>query len=697
MTRRRWVAGVFVFFAGLTTGVAAAQQRPPEKAAPPSAQAPQLSPLDRRSEAYYEFAMGRLYESFYDSTSQSEYATRAIEHYKRAHQLDPRADVISERLAEIYAKSQRLRDAVLEAQEIIRRDPDNLPARRLLGRIYRRTLGDLSPGNAQRETLVRAIEQYREILRIDPGDTEAGLWLARLYRLNNEHEKAGEVLRGLLANEPENETLLEQFAQLLLDGGNTREVVEQIAPLAARAQNPKLLGLLGDAYFQSRDYARAEDAYRRAAEAAPRDAEFVRGLAQALLFQDKHEEALEQLRRLTALDPDNPEHFLRLAQTYRQLGKLEQAEENLLRAREMAPGSVEVIYNEALLYEAQGRYQDAIRVLSDAISSVKSRSDRLRNPQRTLGVLYEQLGRLYREVENFQAAIFTFQELQRLGSEEEKRAQMLIVDTYRVARQMDQAVAESQRLLEQNPGDSGWRAAHALLLGEKGDTDEAVRLLREEIGRRGGDSRELYLSLAQVLERGRRFAEAEEAAARAAELSSLPAETESVELVRAGIYERQKKHELAERHFDKVLELNPHNAIALNNYGYMLVERGVRLEEAAAMLERAVGFERNNGAYLDSLGWAYFKLNRFEEAEKYLRRAAERLSRSPTIREHLGDLYFRTGRMPQAAAEWERALAEWRRALPTEFEHERVAALEKKLEQVKRSLAQTAAPAPKPE
>src|SRR5207245_8346878 len=173
-----------------------------------------------------------------------------------------------ERLAEIYFKSQRIRDAVLEAQEILKRDPDNLPARRLLAHIYVRTLGDLSGAAGQRETVGRAIEQYREILRIDPSETEAALWLARLYRLENEHEKAGEVLRGLLEREPENEAAVEQLTQLRLDGGKSSKSIALLAPTAKRSPTAGLRDLLGDAYTQTHAPAPPDQPYRSAVASA---------------------------------------------------------------------------------------------------------------------------------------------------------------------------------------------------------------------------------------------------------------------------------------------------------------------------------------------------------------------------------------------------------------------------------------------
>src|SRR6202041_1534198 len=99
------------------------------------------------------------------------------------------------------------------------------PTRRLLARIYIRSLGDMSANGGQSEIADRAIEQYKEIYRLEPTDTESALWLARLYRLRNEHHKAEDVLRGILKSDPENEPAVEQLTQLLLDEGKPGEPV----------------------------------------------------------------------------------------------------------------------------------------------------------------------------------------------------------------------------------------------------------------------------------------------------------------------------------------------------------------------------------------------------------------------------------------------------------------------------------------
>jgi tetratricopeptide (TPR) repeat protein len=639
-----------------------------------------------RAEAYYNYAVGHYAEQMFESTGRGEYATQALEYYKRAYALDPASPTIGERLAEMYWKAQRVREAVQEAMEVLKRDPNNLPTRRLLARIYLRSLGDLNAISGQSETLTRAAEQYREILRLDPSDTESALWLARLYRLQNAHEKAEEVLRGILKTEPENEPAVEQLTQLLLDQGKTQEAVRLLEGLTQHTPSPTLLDLLGDSYTQTRDLAKAEQAYRKAAELEPSDLSHQRGLGQTLVSEEKYQEALRVYQRLAEAEPENAEVFLRLAQIYRELHQLDQAENSMVKARQRAPGSIEVMYNEALLYQSQGRFEDAIRVLSDTAAGIKGQAAAAPSSRRTLAILYQQLGLLYREVQKYQAAIYSFQEMQRLGDEEDRRARLLLIDTWRAAKDFPRALDEAKRALEKYPKDAGVRASHALLLGENGQVDQAVKILRSQLTNTEAD-RDTFLNIAQVYERARMFKEAEENARLAEALPGQPRDDEMVWFLLGAIYERQKLFDRAEIEFKKVLAMNPRNAPVLNYYGYMLGDLGIRLEEAHEFVERALAEEPYSGAYLDSLGWIYFKQNKLADAETTLRKAVERESHDPTIRSHLGDVYFRTGRKDLAAAEWEKSLSEWHRALPFERESEKVAELEKKLGQVKHRIA----------
>jgi tetratricopeptide (TPR) repeat protein len=640
-----------------------------------------------RGEAYYDFVMGHYYSQEYQVSSHAEDVNKAIDFLKKAFTLDPNSQQIGDELAEIYYQSQRIRDAVSEANSILAKDPDNLAARRLLARIYVRTLGDMSNTASQRDTLSRATEQYREILRLSPADDDAALWLARLYRLQNDEDKAEAVLRALLAREPANESGVEQLTQLLLDEGKSQEAVSSLQAILQQAPTPRLWELLGDAYNQTHDLPKAEQAYRHAAEAQPDDINHHKELAQTLLSEEKYPEAIEQYQRLTQMDADNADNYLRLAEIYRQLKQLDKAEQNVLQAQQRAPNSLEVIYYEASIYEDQGRFDDSIRVLSDAVAVVKTESEFTPSRRRSLAILYQQLGQLYRETSNYGAAVNTFEEMLRLGAEEDRRARVLIIETYKDARDIPKALDAAKKAADAYPKDRPILITQALLLGQNLQADQAVGKLRPLLDGSGADF-EIQLDIAQIYEEGKRWSDAEQAIHAAEKIQPDASGKEMTGFLLGAIYERQKKYDQAEDEFRKVLEVNPRSASTLNYYGYILADRGIRLDEAIDMLRRALKEEPNNPAYEDSLGWAYYKQNKLDDAEQWLRQAATRESHDPTILSHLGDVYAKEGKDALAEAQWQKSLDEWHRSLPADFEQARMNEVEQKISALKRRLAQ---------
>jgi tetratricopeptide (TPR) repeat protein len=691
-SQRMVIAGLLAAFSGSaafaqapSNGASGGAQRENGSATAPAPSA--------RADAYFDYTMGHIYEQQYENTSKAEYASKAIDFYKKAYALDPKSPVIGERLAEMYWKAQRIREAVNEAQEILKRDPNDVPTRRLLARIYLRSLGDLNAGAGQSEAAGKAIEQYREIHRLDPSDAESALWLARLYRLRNEHDKAEEVLRAMLKDDPENEAAAEQLTQLLLDEGKSADAVSLLQGMNGRSPSPALLDLLGDAYTQTKDLPKAEQAYRKAAELEPSELNHQRGLAQTLMSEEKFPEALAVYQKIVDLLPDDPDTYLRIAQIYREMHQLDRAEENLLKARQYAPGNLEVMYNEAMLYQAQGRYEDAIKVLSDAITGVKGESAVLPSRRRSLAILYQELGTLYKDTQDYQAALYTFGELAHLGDDEDRRARLLIMETYRVSKDLNKALQAGKEALAKYPTDPAIRASEALLLGENGQTDEAVKMLRAQLTNSKTEAdRDTYMNIAQVYERGRRYKEAEEAAHAAEVLPGQPRDNEIVWFLLGAIYEHEKFFDRAEEQFKKALTVNPKSGQVLNYYGYMLADLGQRLDEASDLVQRALKEEPFNGAYLDSMGWVYYKQNKLPDAEATLHKALQRESHDPTIHSHLGDVYAKLGRTDLAAAEWEKSLAEWKRSAPADVEADKIAEVEKKLGQVKHRVAQHSSP-----
>jgi tetratricopeptide (TPR) repeat protein len=195
------------------------------------------------------------------------------------------------------------------------------------------------------------------------------------------------------------------------------------------------------------------------------------------------------------------------------------------------------------------------------------------------------------------------------------------------------------------------------------------------------------VSLAQIYEKAKNFPEMAKMLDSAENLSKGNDDKEPIIFMRGSMYERMKNFTAAESEFRKVLNINPDNAAALNYLGYMLADRNVRLEEAQDLIKKAVAQEPNNGAYLDSLGWVFYRLNKLPEAEQHLRRALEVMSRDATVHDHLGDVYFREGKIREAILQWQNSLKEWNSNAPTEVDHAEVAKVQKKLDDAKVRLA----------
>src|SRR5690606_39000892 len=123
------------------------------------------------------------------------------------------------------------------------------------------------------------------------------------------------------------------------------------------------------------------------------------------------------------------------------------------------------------------------------------------------------------------------------------------------------------------------------------------------------------------------------------------------------ILERQERYDEAEHEFKILLEKDPEAANVLNYLGYMLADQGVRLREALQYLIKAVDLDPYNGAYLDSLGWVYFRLDDLEKAELYLQKANRMAGPDPVILEHLGDLYSKLGDRAKAREFYERSVS----------------------------------------
>jgi tetratricopeptide (TPR) repeat protein len=666
---------------------------PDSKASDAKTQSPaQSSPRKfDRAAAYYHYTLAHMYEEMVTAYGRSDLATKATEEYRLAIDADPSSEFLTSGLAELYVKTGRIADAVREAQDIIKRDPKNLEAHKLLGRIYLRSLGDMPGGSGSDNILKLAIDQYEQIVNLDPDSVDDHLLLGRLYRLNNDMQKAEGELKTAIKLDPSSEEAVTTLAMLYTDEGDTAHALKVLASIPDSARSAKLYAALGAAYEQRKDYKAAIDAFRHAIILDRDNLDAIRGLAENLANDGQLDAALEQYKVIADSNPEDAQTYVHMAEIYRRQAKYDLALENLKRADTLVPDTMDVPYSMAAVYQAQGRYDDAVKLLQDLLKKTeKSETGSSQADRNNRAIFIERLGMVYREQQNYSAAVETFRKMLPLGDENARQGYQEIIDTYRDAKEWPQATAVAKEAVQKMPDDRDLRMVLDAQLADTGESDKAVADIKTLL-KGGPEDREVYLRLGIVYTRIKRWNDALEALAKAEQLSTKPDDKAYVEFLRGDLYQRQKMFDQAEGEFKKVLAVtaptDPQSAATLNYLGYMNADRGVKLDESLNFVKQALSFEPNNGAYLDSLGWVYFKLAKYDLAEENLTKAEAQMGTDPTVQEHLGDLYQKTGRLKLAAAHWDRAVQEWNKTVPAEVDTEAFAKVQQKLDAAKVRLA----------
>ncbi len=641
----------------------------------PPAAAPQATD---KANAYYNFAMGHLYSELAAAYgNRGEYFGRAIDYYKEAMRLDPAAGFLVEELTDLYVQAGRLRDAVTEAEDILKKQPENLDARRILGRIYMRLIGDAQQGKINEEILKQAIEQFRKITEKEPKDAESWQILGRLYRVARNSVDSEKAYKKVLETDPNNEDALTGLAMVYADVGDTAKTIEMLKRVTDKNPSARTLTALAGAYEQMRDYANAVEILRRAVELNPGNDQMKRALAQNLLLSERLDEALKLYQEIAADDGKDGQIQLRLAEIYRAKREFAKAHEALAKAKELDNNSLETRFDEVSLLEAEGKNDEAVKALQTMVDETAKKSYS-GSEKGTRVMLLERLGYLQRNGGRFDDAVASFRKIAEVDPQTASRVAVHIVDTYRQAKNLTKAREEAERAKAQFPKDRMVTLVHASLLADMGKAPEAAKEIRALLT--GEKDRETHIALAQIWEKGKNYAEMEKSLGAAEKLSTNPSEREGIYFMRGAMFEKMKRFDDAEAEFRKVLAVSPDSPGALNYLGYMLADRNVRLDEARKMISRAVELDPNNGAYLDSLGWVYYRLNMLPEAETQLVRSLERVGKDPTVYDHLGDVYFKQGKIKEAIAQWQISLKEWESSPQSELDTAEVAKVTKKLE-----------------
>lgn len=612
----------------------------------PAAAQTRASAPDKIGEAYDQFLLAHRLE-------QRDDVNGAIAAYKRAMALDPTASEVPAELAAFYLRQNRAQDAMGAAEQAIAIEPANREANRVLGIIYAATAEASRTPAAGDEALQKAIHHLELAVERPAGEPDPNVraTLSRLYIRAKAFDKAIPVLSDLVTHEPgwQDGPLL--LVEAYVGAGRLADATAWLE--TAVADDPRLLPSLADLYERQRRWKDAITAYAGAVERNPRNLDLNVRYASALLNVGGAANILKarDLLRTIVASPtraNDTRSLYLLSQAERRSGDAVAAEASARKVIAAQGRSPWGYYALAEALESRRDYREVIEVLTPALATFRAGSDNTLE----LGLLLPHLGFAQREVGDFDASIATFDEAHHLAPDDPSLTGYLI-EAYLAGKKYGNAIDLARQARGGNPTDLRFSRLEAQALKQSGKPDEGLAVLEDTL-KQHGDQVQAYLALAQMYADTSRGPQAVKVLQDAGE--KFPADT-TVLFELGAVYDRQKKYSDAEGAFRQLLSREPANAAALNYLGYMLAERGERLDESVDFVKKALEVDPDNGSYLDSLGWAYYKSDKLDLAEPPLRRAADQLKDNSVIQAHLGDLLLKLGRYDEAIAAFTRALA----------------------------------------
>jgi tetratricopeptide (TPR) repeat protein len=618
----------------LVLAVAAGSQAQPVPAVPPP---PAVS---ARSAAYYHYSLAQ----------QARMAGRfdeALDEYRKAQKEDPGSGAIRAETARLLREAGRLQDALAEAREGTRVDPKSAQAHLILAQLY---LAQAESEQAE-EPLRQAAAGYEKALELDP-EAQTLRELAAIYSQLNEHAKAAKLWQRYV-----DEFDADSFEAYLQLGAhhlalNDAEAAAQALKKAVEIEpSARAYQSLGDVFRAVQKGEESIKYYRQSLELEPRNVQVRLKLADVLYRERKFDDTVAESNAVLAADPDNRFALELKGKSLRDLKRFDEALALANQSLARDANDLSAAYLKATVSEARRDYAAAVEQLERLLARPREGEDAQQRASNDrafllhLGLDYQQLNR-YAEAAEAYGRAFALTGRTEAGVLAQ-RVQALVR-----ARDLDRALSEVRDGRKRFPDEVQLVTLEATVLREQGKTDEAIRLA-EGLRQKSAGKFDALLEVAEFYQQAKRYGDAEQVLADARKVQ--PKDLRALFLLGA-VLERQKRHDAAEAVFREALGVEPDSAPVLNYLGYMNADRGVRLEEALTLIERAVAIDPENGAYLDSLGWALFRLKRFDQAEEHLRRAVSKGSPNAVVLDHLGDVLQRRGNVREALDYWQRAL-----------------------------------------
>jgi len=496
-----------------------------------------------------------------------------------------------------------------------------------------------------------------------------------LHSVHGRYETARGHLERAIENDPENVFLLRRMALLLKQLKKNEEALvyaEKCVTLEPEEEGHYLLvaeiaGLLGREDEAIR-------AYEKALEINPEHKRPRLILTTLLIKNQAYDRALGQLARIIEQDPN-----LVLAHYYRgrvflEMGNPSRSEESYLEALRLNQRMEPALFDLGSLYQMQGRFDKAVEIYERLIDyypvnmtvrerlidlyykldreeaakkqleEIKGQSKPGERARQSLGLIYLRHGKLDESIAELDMIVQAWPK--------DDKSRYYLASAYEERGDLDQALTHFQKLEAGSDYFANAQMHIAYIFDAQDKEEEAEAVLRKALSM-DQEKEEIYLMLGSILEGQEKYADAISIIQEG--MKHYPRNAEFV--FRLGVVlDKSGEKEASLEQMRHVLEIEPDHADALNYIGYTYAEQGIRLDEAFALIQKALQIKPESGYIIDSLGWVYFQKGEYEEALKHLQRAAAIQPEDPTIAEHLGDVYAKNGMYGKALEAYTRAL-----------------------------------------
>lgn len=416
-----------------------------------------------------------------------------------------------------------------------------------------------------------------------------------------------------------------------------------------------------------REWKTAAKYLEKALEGDPDSERILNYLIACYIQLGENDKALVHMAKLSDLNREDFTIHYTLANIYEEEGKIDDAIREYERATRSNIEEVDksvvanALYRLAHLYQKKGQPMKAIPCLRDIIKLA---------PPIDLSGIHTEIGMAYYDASEYEKARKEL-ELSKELNPRLPATRLYLALTYDEMGELDKAITEATDFLQASRGTWLAHAFLADLYSRANRTEDATIHRREAIARlrtrvaTDTNNTQEYITLAKLLMAEGREDEAVRVMEGAAERFKTPEEAKEIHFMLANLYyeiNRPRQVELALR---EALRIDPDFHEASNFLGYFFAERGVALDEALRLVEDALKAQPKNGAYLDSLGWVYYKQATEDVNDKRMDMAMEnlleavRISPDPEIYKHIGELYYSQGRWEKAREQWEKALKEF--------------------------------------